>query len=599
MEHIKGLVDSQGFFVGSWEKDRESLHESLLRKGLSIAMRRCCASTAELKDSRASDEKLKLFEPFRRLELVTADYLRDCFGGVRHVGYAIVGVLIVSGIILLGISIYVAIEGRKRRNLWFAGFALAAALHSFGYAFKVTANSVEEALVYIRIAYLGISFLPTFGFLAALELAGKDRHLKKGTILSMIAFSAVTLAIVCTNSLHHLYYIDIVLTKANVLTIVHVVPGIWYKVFMTYVNLAFAAGIVIMARALAEAPVDLKPQYWVYFVSFLVPGVGNLVYLLGLSPYDADLAPFYLVFMSVLLLFGLNENQLFQVVSIAKSRVLDSMDDAVLIINRNNRIIDHNQSLTHIVAGNSDDYVGERLSDVFSSHPQVVDFVTNHANGQTNVALQDGSGRVYRVRVRTVQGRRKGAFVKCLTMSDMTREMNVMRDLKDLAHRDALTNIANRRALYCQAEDVLRRCGTGMAVSSIMLDIDDFKQVNDSYGHEAGDMVLKEVALLLKQSIRAQDILARYGGEEFVLIMPDTEVDAAFALAERLRKKIAGAEIFYNDQRIELTVSMGVAGEICSPDLQVDQLIKNADAALYEAKRSGRNKVALYRDCDG
>ncbi len=86
--------------------------------------------------------------------------------------------------------------------------------------------------------------------------------------------------------------------------------------------------------------------------------MGNLVYLLGLSPYDAYLAPFYLMFMSVLLLFGLNENQLFQVVSIAKSRVLDSMDDAVLIINRNNRIIDHNHSLTHIVAGNSDDYVG-------------------------------------------------------------------------------------------------------------------------------------------------------------------------------------------------------------------------------------------------
>ncbi len=79
MEHIKGLVDSQGFFVGSWEKDRDSLHESLLRKGLSIAMRRCCASTAELKDLRASDEKLKLFEPFRRLELVTADCFRDCF----------------------------------------------------------------------------------------------------------------------------------------------------------------------------------------------------------------------------------------------------------------------------------------------------------------------------------------------------------------------------------------------------------------------------------------------------------------------------------------------------------------------------------------
>jgi hypothetical protein len=103
--------------------------------------------------------------------------------------YAIIGALIVSGIILLGIGIYVVLEGRRGRNLWFSGFSFAAAMHSFGYAFELTANTVEEAFVCMQIEYLGISFLPTFGILAALELTGNNRRLHGRAAASMFVFS--------------------------------------------------------------------------------------------------------------------------------------------------------------------------------------------------------------------------------------------------------------------------------------------------------------------------------------------------------------------------------------------------------------------------
>jgi diguanylate cyclase (GGDEF)-like protein len=508
--------------------------------------------------------------------------------------YAVIGALIVSGIILLGVGIYVMLEGRRGRNVWFTGFSFAAALHSFGYAFELTANTIDEAFVCMQIEYLGISFLPTFGILAALELTGNNRRLKRSAVASMFAFSFITLVMVHTNNLHNLYYADLSLTKIGVMTIVQVTPGIWYRVFMAYVNLTFGAGIVIVANAIAKAPTDLKPQYWIYLISFLVPGVGNLIYLAGLSPYNLDLVPYGLMIMSVLLAFGLNENQLFQVVSLARRKVFDSMDDIVVIMNKNNRVIDHNDSLNQVLPGKHGDHVGEHLSTVFDSHPQIVGFVMNHTDDHANIALEDDSGRVYKTSIHTVRDRRKRILAKYLTMSNITNEMKVLQSMKDLANLDMLTDTANRRSFYAQAEDLLRLCGSGFFISLIMLDIDRFKAVNDTYGHDAGDMVLREIALLLKQSVRTEDIVARYGGEEFVIIIPGAGADVAVGLAERLREKIADAEMVYEGQRIHVTASLGVACEICSPDFEIEGLVKKADTALYGAKNAGRNRVSLY-----
>lgn len=508
--------------------------------------------------------------------------------------YAIIGALIVSGIILLGIGIYVVLEGRRRRNLWFSGFSFAAALHSFGYAFELTANTIGEAFVCMQIEYLGISFLPTFGILAALELTGNNRRLNRGAVAGMFAFSFMTLILVHTNNLHNLYYADLSLAKIGAMAIVQVTPGIWYKVFMAYVNLAFCAGILIVAKAIIRAPRDLKPQYWTYFISFLVPGIGNLIYLAGLSPYNLDLVPYGLVIMSGLLLLGLSENQLFQVVSLAKRSVFDNMDDIVVIMNKHNRVIDHNDSLNQVLPGEPRDHVGEHLSTVFNSHPQIVGFVMNHTDDYANIALEDDSGQVYKTSIHTVRDRRKRVLAKYLIMSDITHEMKVLQTMKDLANLDTLTDTANRRSFYAQAEELLRLCGSGLFISLIMLDIDRFKKVNDTYGHDAGDIVLREIALLLKQNVRAEDVVARYGGEEFVIIIPGAGADVAFGLAERLREKIDDAEMLYEDKRIHVTASLGVAAEICSPDFEIERLVKKADTALYRAKNAGRNRVVLY-----
>lgn len=137
---------------------------------------------------------------------------------------------------------------------------------------------------------------------------------------------------------------------------------------------------------------------------------------------------------------------------------------------------------------------------------------------------------------------------------------------------------------------------TGIPLSLIMFDIDHFKQLNDRYGHAAGDLILSQIADIMRQNgVREQDIFARYGGEEFVILLPAIDLEIAFEIAERLRKHIAEYVFLYEDKKISTTISMGVA-DYRDGVYSSAILFKRADQALYKAKNLGRNQVRFFKE---
>lgn len=161
-------------------------------------------------------------------------------------------------------------------------------------------------------------------------------------------------------------------------------------------------------------------------------------------------------------------------------------------------------------------------------------------------------------------------------------------ELSRLATRDELTGIPNRRAMqqtlrWAERRSQEKRCGYGLVLG----DIDLFKQINDTHGHDCGDQVIAAVATALSQGLRDGDMVARWGGEEFLVLLPDTDRDGALAVAAKLREAAAGVRVRYGAVELAPTLSFGVvAAEDCEP---VDQSIRRADRALYRAKRGGRN----------
>jgi diguanylate cyclase (GGDEF)-like protein len=180
---------------------------------------------------------------------------------------------------------------------------------------------------------------------------------------------------------------------------------------------------------------------------------------------------------------------------------------------------------------------------------------------------------------------------KLKVLQDELREKNLQ--LEALSVTDALTGLANRRHLMTKLEQEVQRARRYKTpLSVVMIDIDHFKLVNDTYGHAMGDEVLRNIGKLLKAGVRTTDLAARYGGEELTLVLPHTDLAAALLVADTLRQKFAEQDHTLDGVTIRKTASMGVAardgqGEV--PD--AEDLLKHADEALYRAKEGGRNRV--------
>ena len=164
----------------------------------------------------------------------------------------------------------------------------------------------------------------------------------------------------------------------------------------------------------------------------------------------------------------------------------------------------------------------------------------------------------------------------------------------ELAVTDQLTGLHNRRYMESQLDALVRRAvvGGGDPVALLVIDIDHFKLVNDSFGHGVGDEVLREFAVRLASNVRAIDLAVRFGGEEFVVVMPDTELAYAHRIAERIRRQVAGSpfRVMAGEELLTVTISIGVAASLGEGDTP-ETLIRRADEAMYEAKDRGRNRV--------
>lgn len=189
---------------------------------------------------------------------------------------------------------------------------------------------------------------------------------------------------------------------------------------------------------------------------------------------------------------------------------------------------------------------------------------------------------------------RRRAFLRAL-LDRMTREdLSAANDkLQALAHIDPLTGVGNRRDFETRAQRELARAQRHQrAVSLLTFDVDHFKRINDTHGHDVGDEVLRVLAGVAQQELREQDLLARFGGEEFVALLPDTTLDEALVVAERLRSMLGACRVPTADDEIRFTVSVGVA-QLADGPSDLAALLKAADRALYQAKQKGRNQVCL------
>lgn len=284
--------------------------------------------------------------------------------------------------------------------------------------------------------------------------------------------------------------------------------------------------------------------------------------------------------------------------------LLDSAQDEIHVTDPITlRIIDANQSSYVGLGYTREEFLALRVPDFDTADPETLKAIGERllkdgsATFETHHKRKDGVTFPVEVSVRLVTLDRPYTFAISRDITERKRVeeelQNLQAQLRDQAVHDPLTGLYNRRYLNETMErELVRAARYGQQVSVVMCDIDHFKIVNDRYGHQAGDEVLRAVAGLLSTGGRGSDIACRYGGEEFMLLFPDMPRDAAYARAERLRVALAARPITSGAAVIPITACFGVA-VFPENGTTVDALIGAADLAMYEAKRAGRNRVVV------
>ncbi len=182
-----------------------------------------------------------------------------------------------------------------------------------------------------------------------------------------------------------------------------------------------------------------------------------------------------------------------------------------------------------------------------------------------------------------------------LRIKNLLRYKKQYDEMVKLSVIDSLTHVYNRRYFQHRLMDEFERGRRyDREFCCVIIDVDHFKDVNDTYGHPVGDDVLRHVAAILRRNIRAADVLCRYGGDEFGLVLPETNFPGAFVTAERVRRIVEKTVFNKSDNPISITLSVGISSLIEGGALGMDELVTQADVALYQAKRGGRNQISFY-----
>jgi diguanylate cyclase (GGDEF)-like protein/PAS domain S-box-containing protein len=368
----------------------------------------------------------------------------------------------------------------------------------------------------------------------------------------------------------------------------------WINLFYCYGVVVFSTGLFV--RTLAGIARPYRRQARALIVALLVPFVFNILYNFNIGAFGrVDLTGYAFFLAVIVLVWGIFRLRLLDILPVARSRIVETMQDGVVVLDAYERIVDLNPAAQRILGSTAALSVGRTLQEVEPAYAAVLDRSTRSSTVQSEVRVRTGSSiRHCEVTLSPIPddtGRQSGRLMVLRDISE--RKMSEER-LEQLAHYDSLTGLPNRKLFTDRlSRSIIQARRNHQRVGLLFLDVDHFKDVNDTLGHEVGDLLLQAVATRLQESVRTEDTVARISGDEFTVILPEMQaptdaVMAASRIVESLQRPLlAGGHELY------VSASIGIC---LWPTDGTDPatLIRNADIAMYRAKTQGRNRYEFY-----
>ena len=512
-----------------------------------------------------------------------------------------IDVVVLARFLLTGIALLLgflaAVTWNRRQEAPAAAtFALlvgSMAVYSFGYAGEIAQTSVDGALRWLHVEYLALPWAGALWVLAACRHNGLRLRAAFLFVIPVITFVGHY-----TNFRNLFYTGPMTLVHRGPFWVLTVQRGPLSTLDNAFLLVCFLAGSWIYLSGLRHASSLYRRQAVILVLSSLLPFIGYFAYLGNLSPWGLDITPVTLGVTCMLLYYGIFHYGMFDLTPVARNLIFNTIRDGVLILDTHDRLLDFNPAAQALLPVLHQNRLGGGAMEMLAEIPGLVSALRQSEERIEWTVGADSGVRYYEVRTwplfsgsRAKKARQVG---RAVIFADVTAQVQLREELRRRAETDPLTGIANRRRFHQSLEiECLRFSRNRSPLSVLMIDLDYFKDVNDRYGHPAGDVVLKLVAQRLLDSLRKTDLLARYGGEEFAVLLPETREDGARVIAERIRLAVNREPAEVEGVQIFISVSVGVASHTTEEVADPDVLVKEADLALYRAKATGRNRVEV------
>jgi diguanylate cyclase (GGDEF)-like protein/PAS domain S-box-containing protein len=480
---------------------------------------------------------------------------------------------------------------------------------------EVSVIGLPDKIVWSKVMYLGAHLAPVFFLLFTFQFTNVQRRLIPRDIFLLFLLPVLTILLAATNEWHHLIWRDFSPgPPGSNLYIYH--HGIWFWIETLYISGILLVGTVILFRFAMRSREIFRYQGAALILGALFPWAGFILYILPINPFPGlDLTAISFTFCGAILVFSLLRLHFLELIPVAREYLIENMVDGLLVLDQKNRIIDINPAARRLLGFNNRFLIGQYAEALLANWPIFTHSLSSSGGVESAMTLHL-PGITYHIdlRVSPLYGQNGELTGRLIVLRDRTSgkhteealrkanrelqyklvEIEKLQDkLVEQALRDPLTGVYNRRYLDATFERELSGAKRkDYPIMIMMMDIDHFKTINDTYGHKAGDQVLITLADLLLSMFRQNDIVCRYGGDEFLVIMPESSLEGAQYRAEILRQDFAALSIQYGDMILHATISIGIAGYPQHGDT-LDAIIQSADVAIYAAKEAGRNQVQV------
>ncbi|MCP5179288.1 MAG: sensor domain-containing diguanylate cyclase [Pseudomonadales bacterium] len=491
---------------------------------------------------------------------------------------------------LLAALVAGAVYSRVFRNDHVPGVnGLSMLMLSIGFASLVQAGGLlladpSHRLLAMKIAGALLVFAPVAWFAFCISYSRRQLKLPLALLNIVSVIPLVSILLGATNPMHHLVWLEQPFPLS---------PGPWFTFQEYYGYILIIAGCAILAFMLSLAQSNWRPIVTVLCAPAMAC-IGNITSLSGEAWGQAlELTSLGFALGAWALYRGILKNGLLDTIPVVRDRVVNQLSDPVVVTSHRGIIIDANQAALTMFGMPREEVIDRTIAQFMSNWPPAS--LTERGAAHDEITI---GGQIYDVAFSRLDPTQNWSDV-VLVFRDVTvrrederRLRKLQKELERLAHTDALTGLYNRRIFMQRLEEEVERVRRhGTTLSVLLFDLDFFKKVNDTYGHDAGDIVLAAVARVATQVKRMSDVAARLGGEEFALLLPETDQQGAVQLAQRLRTAIERHQYLSPaGVPLHVTASIGVA-TATHEAREIEKLLSLADRQLYRAKNNGRNRV--------